>query len=93
MLTGPWTDEKLHFLEAVLEARPKTTSDEHKRLAEKGLMDAVKEDNHRAVQLLAAVSCDEQYTDPHKMDGMFVEPSMGEATFNLEFLSEESMPL
>ena len=63
LLTGPWTDLKLHFLEAVLEAvleaGAQINSREYMDLAQTGLMDAIREDSHRAVDMLAAVGCDE----------------------------------
>ncbi|KAL8893812.1 MAG: hypothetical protein Q9192_004904 [Flavoplaca navasiana] len=55
-----------------------------------GLMDAIRDDNHRAVDMLAAVGCDEQYVDPHRMDGMYAEPSLSEATFSLSSVSEDT---
>ncbi|KAL8849217.1 MAG: hypothetical protein Q9221_005795 [Calogaya cf. arnoldii] len=88
LLSGPWTDEKLHFLEAVLEAGAYITNKEHDALAEKGLMDAISEDNYRAVDILATRSCDEQYEDPHKLEGTFAEPSMGEAGFTFDLSME-----
>ena len=40
--------------------------------------------------MLAAVGCDEQYVDPHRMDGMYAEPSLSEATFPLSSLSQDT---
>ncbi|KAL8923694.1 MAG: hypothetical protein Q9208_004446 [Pyrenodesmia sp. 3 TL-2023] len=78
LLVGPWTREKLHFLDALVEAFAVITNDEDERMAEKGLMDAIREDNYRAVDLLASDSCYE----PDGMGRTFVEPSMGWATFD-----------
>ncbi|KAL8838328.1 MAG: hypothetical protein Q9176_005139 [Flavoplaca citrina] len=88
LLTGPWTDSKLHFLEAVLEGGAHITSHGYRDLAGRGLMDAIRDDNHRAVDMLAAVGCDEQYVDPHRMDGMYAKPSLSEASFSFSSLCE-----
>ncbi|KAL8754045.1 MAG: hypothetical protein Q9184_005239 [Pyrenodesmia sp. 2 TL-2023] len=88
LLIGPWTREKLHFLEAVIQSGASITSDDSEMMAEKGVIDATREDNYRAVDLLAYSSCDEQWTDPDGMEGTFVEPNMGWATFDLTFSKE-----
>lgn len=82
LLTGPWTKEKLHFLEALLEARAIVDPRHNNReeMVEKGLMDAIQEDNYRAVDLIATESCDAQ--NRQFEDGVFVEPSFGEAEFD-----------
>ncbi|KAL8670186.1 MAG: hypothetical protein Q9168_005264 [Polycauliona sp. 1 TL-2023] len=90
LLTGPWTDEKLHFLEAVLEGGATITSAEQENLAHRGLMDAIKEDDYRAIDLLAVIGRDEQYLDPHRMEGQYVEPSMAYAEFDLGALDEDA---
>ncbi|KAL8849216.1 MAG: hypothetical protein Q9221_005794 [Calogaya cf. arnoldii] len=85
-----------------LEAGPSKTvvdagalvGDEHKELARQGLMDAIEQDNHRAVDLLAARSCNEQCTDCFKNDGTsgdfgledtFAEPYIGDAEFDFHY--------
>ncbi|KAL8847329.1 MAG: hypothetical protein Q9221_007612 [Calogaya cf. arnoldii] len=72
LLIGPWTDEKLHLLEALLEAGAELVDDDHRDLAEQGLMDAIKQDNHRAVDLLAARS----NGDPYNLEEIWIEPSV-----------------
>ena len=43
LLTGPWTDDgKLHFLEALLDPGARIINDDHEKLTEQGLMDAIK---------------------------------------------------
>ena len=85
LLRGPWTEDKLNLLEAVLEAPGSYPERDAQRkyvkgLASQGLMDAIREENYRAVDMIASVTIDAQFRDPRNPTGVYVEPSFREAS-------------
>ncbi|KAI4180042.1 MAG: hypothetical protein L6R41_007494 [Letrouitia leprolyta] len=54
LLTGPWTEEKPHFLENLPDVKQTSHDTTLRETASTGLMDAIEENNYRAVDLLVA---------------------------------------
>lgn len=83
LLAGQWTDDgKLDFLEALLDAGARTIDDDYEKLAEQGLMDAIKENNYRAVDLSAAESLDALYKNSDDLD-TFIEPGFRDSLLDM----------
>lgn len=83
LLHGPWTQDKLSFLQALIEGGafhlPKKTNRE---LAKKGLTEAIREDNYRVIDLLITETLQRQYSQYHKEN--YFEPSFVETEFVMD---------
>lgn len=81
LLRGPWTQDRLSFLQALLEggADLDPENETHREIAKQGLTDAIKEDDYRAVDLLISGAMNRQYR--YADDNNYFEPSFGEAAF------------
>lgn len=81
LLHGPWTENQLSFLQVLIEGGAKLSPDKkaYGKIAKNGLMEAIREDNCRAVDLLVI-----GYEEGHGDD--YFQPGLSELEFamNLE---------
>ena len=79
LLHGPWTQDQLSFLQALVEcgAAIDPENETHREIAKQGLTEAISGDNYRAVDLLMTEAMESQYSQYQK-DNYF-EPSFVEA--------------
>ncbi|KAL8920920.1 MAG: hypothetical protein Q9172_004279 [Xanthocarpia lactea] len=56
-MAEPWNKENLHFLRALLDAGARINDDNNEKLAEQGLMDAIKKSKRTIAQLMFWRSC------------------------------------
>ncbi len=84
LLHGPWTQDQLSFLQALIEggADLDPENETHREIAKKGLTEAISDDDYRAVDLLMTRAMKSQYGQCHK-DNYF-EPSFVEARFVMD---------
>lgn len=84
LLHGPWTQDQLSFLQALIEAGADLdpTNETHRQVAKQGLTEAINGDDYRAVDLLISEAMESQYSQSLK-DNYF-EPSFGEAEFVMD---------
>lgn len=84
LLHGPWTKDRLYFLQALIEAHAylDQANETHVQMVKQGLTEAIREDNYRAVDLLISEAMGSQYSQFHQ-DNYFV-PSFVTAKFVME---------
>ena len=88
LLHGPWTEDQLSFLEALLESGASLDADNksHREIAKKGLTDAIWKDNYRAVDLLISEPMESQYSERYERN--YFEPSWCEAEFAMDIRTD-----
>lgn len=84
LLHGPWTEDQLSFLQALIEAGADLDrkNETHRQIAKQGLTEAINEDDYRAVDLLISEDMESQYSQ--RYEDNYFEPSFGEAEFVMD---------
>ena len=82
LLRGPWVDKKLRFLRLIVESGACLMTNDQRNVAEQGLLDAIREDNYRAVDIIAVESIDARRSNDAYMEGTHVHPSFRDAEFD-----------
>lgn len=84
LLHGPWTQDQLCFLQALVEAGADLDleNETHRAIAKNGLTEAITENNYRAVDLLVSEAMGSQYRQ-HDEDSE-IESSFDEAEFYMD---------
>ena len=80
LLVGPWSTEKLNFLEAMLQYNSHIVDADRQEMAARGLMEAIREANFRAVDMIAAGDIDLQWRD--QLSPNYAEPCFCYASFD-----------
>ena len=84
LLHGPWTEDQLSFLQALIEAGADLDPDNetHRQIARQGLTEAISDDDYRAVDLLISEDMESRYSQ--RYGDNYCEPSFGEAEFVMD---------
>ena len=83
LLHGPWTEDPLSFLQALIDGGayldPENTT--RREIANSGLTEAIKKDDYRAIDLLSTRAMESQYSQYYGKT--YFEPSFCEAEFGM----------
>ena len=88
LLRGPWTQDRLSFLQALLDggAYLDTFNEAHREIAKQGLTEAIRENNYRAVDLLIKGAIGSEYSRSREKN--YYEPIFTEASFIMDVSDE-----
>lgn len=89
LLYGPWTTDQLSFLQALIDAGSylDPVNKTQREIAKRGLTEAIREGNYRAVDLLTSGLTQSQYNNCH--NDKYFEPSFSEADFVTDIFADD----